>query len=710
MAPTARRSAKTSSRRAAPDARPDARSATRGTGDDISELRPAAWVRALVLVGLCILAYANSLGNPFVLDDRVAVVENEAILDITDLRRVLVPRRESPVAGRPLVNASFALNHAVSGLDPVSFRVVNLAIHVACALLVMGAVRRTLVVATRVRVSETQAADFAWAVAALWAVHPLNSEVVNYITQRTEALMALCLFGTLYASARAHASARPLGWHALAVLACVLGMACKESMVVAPVLVLLCDAGLVYPSLREAWARRRGLYTCLGATWVALAALNWSGPRVRSAGFGTSVHPWTYLLNQAPIIVGYLMKAVWPRELVAVYGAPIPLTLGEVWLPVMLLAALAMASAAALWRGWWPGVVGAWVFVALSPASSVVPIITEVGAERRMYVPLLAMASLVVWGLWRLGQYSARPAIVTRAMIVAVVGAATVGTMARNAEYASALTLAQTNVERRPSGYASHMMAEALLAEGRKAEAVPLLQDAVGMSPRAQYALGVVYFNDGAYAEAFAQLDEFVRREPFLLEVVKSRVMMGKIHLQERRWVDAAEQFRQVLRMNPREPEAAELLAEALLSAEDYPAAIDAYRNHLAQEPSDVNARCNLALALIGAGRVEDAIETFRRNLELDPNHLVSIVNLAMALFDARQPDAALPLAERAVTLDGANPERHDFRGRVLAVQGRLGDAQQSFRRALELDPAYEPARENLAKLAQLARSLGPAQ
>ena len=74
-------------------------------------------------------------------------------------------------------------------------------------------------------------------------MHPINSEVVDYLVQRTESMMAACYLLTLYAGLRAFESvrARPARGRGLAWLACAAGMACKESMVTAPVMVVLYD-------------------------------------------------------------------------------------------------------------------------------------------------------------------------------------------------------------------------------------------------------------------------------------------------------------------------------------------------------------------------------------------------------------------------------------------------------------------------------------
>ena len=166
-------------------------------------------------------------------------------------------------------------------------------------------------------------------------------------------------------------------------------------MVTAPLVVVLYDRVFVFDSFRDAIRSRRGLYAGLAATWAVLAALMWSGPRSAVGGFSTGISPWTYLLNQAQMIAHYLRLTVWPRSLVVFYGWPVALTLGDVLPYALLVTALLAATIVALVRAPALGFLGAWFFMTLAPTSSVVPIATEVGAERRMYLPLLALIVLV---------------------------------------------------------------------------------------------------------------------------------------------------------------------------------------------------------------------------------------------------------------------------------------------------------------------------
>ena len=100
-------------------------------------------------------------------------------------------------------------------------------------------------------------------------------------------------------------------------------------MVTAPLMIVVYDRIFVFNTWKETWRRRWQFYVPLAATWMVLAALIWSGPRFRSAGFSSGVSPWIYLLNQAQMIVRYLRLTIWPRGLVVDYGVPRALTLAD---------------------------------------------------------------------------------------------------------------------------------------------------------------------------------------------------------------------------------------------------------------------------------------------------------------------------------------------------------------------------------------------
>src|SRR5438045_3643893 len=133
--------------------------------------RARRWITIVpvaILSAAAVVAYANSLRVPLVLDDNVTILENPSIHDWRRLDRILFPGRELPISGRPLVNFSFALNYAIGGTNVFGYHVANLAIHVACALALFGFARRALRLPHVTASLQAWSDPLAFAIAAIW--------------------------------------------------------------------------------------------------------------------------------------------------------------------------------------------------------------------------------------------------------------------------------------------------------------------------------------------------------------------------------------------------------------------------------------------------------------------------------------------------------------------------------------------------------------
>ena len=679
-------------------------------------LSALVWWHPVVLAALVVLAYANGLSGPFVFDDKLTVVENRQIRDLTSIGSLLLPERELPVAGRPVANISFAVNYALHGLAIRGYRVVNVTLHLLCGLLMFGVVRRTLSNETVGEWPSTPASAIALGAAALWLAHPLNSEAVSYLTQRTEQLMALCYLATLYAAIRAVGTANGQLWTAAAVLACAAGMASKESMVTAPIVVMLYDRIFLFASVRAAVLARWRLYTGLAVTWAVLAALQSTGPRIHSAGLSSGVSPWMYLLNQAPLIVRYLRLSLWPDALVLNYGVPRDVTLEQVLPQFVGVAGLVAITAVALARAPTFGFLGAWFFITLAPTSSLMPIATEVGAERRMYVPMMALMVLVSIAALRLAEKAtARQGAdtegkgrgtvlgVAAAILILVVGAYAAATMHRNEEYRSALVLAQTSYARWPTPVSHHMVATELSLAGREDEALAELRESVKGYPRGNYDLGVALFRQKDFAGAVRAFDAFVAGFPELLEVVEARMLAGRSYAELQRWPEAIAAYEDVLRMRPARADAHGLLADVLVKAGRSADAVAHYRRFLAAYPADAGALGNLGVLLVEGEQLPEAIEVFRRAVEVEPRNAAIRRSLAGSLLAQQDIRGALEHARQAAALAPDDPLTLDLLGVVLITDGHTVEAVGAFERAARLAPEDGEIRSHLEAARTLA-------
>jgi len=571
------------------------------------QLQPArvsGWsitLAAGVLILVIVWVYANSWTVPFVFDDHAAIQLNPTIRQFTDLAAVFSPPGEGfTVDGRPVLNFSLALNYAISGTAPWSYHALNLLIHIAAALVLLDTVRRTLLrlqgPSNRTTVlsglNPTEATALGFAVALLWAIHPLQTESVTYVIQRAESLMGLFYLLTLYGFIRAVESVDArikFGWGLFSWAACGLGMGTKEVMVSAPLLVLVYDGVFVSSDWSAALRQRWIYYLALASTAAGLLALVFnSGSRGGTSGFGLEVSPWMYWSTQFEALIHYLRLSFWPSPLIFDYGVQWTEALTDVLPYAVPVVALVVAIAVACWRRLLAGFLGVFFLAILAP-TSVVPGNRQTLAEHRMYLPLAAVIAWVIVALY-VWIKSTRPRAMLGwgglllAMMALPLGVLTVR---RNEVYQSELSLYRDTVLSRPGNASAHTNLGNLLRDARQTdEAITHYEAALRIRPN---------YPQAHYNLAIALSD--------------SRLM-----------AQAIDHYETALRLKPDYHEAHNNLAIALArtgrDVEALPHLLAAVRF----SPSYIEARFNLGLVLVRLGRVAEAIQAYNETLMLDPN------------------------------------------------------------------------------------------
>lgn len=621
----------------------------------------------LLLVVLVVAAYANTFGVPFLFDDAVAVERNPTIRQLWPLSVPLSPPPDGgTTTGRPVVNFSLALNYAISGEAVWSYHVANLLIHAGAALALFGLLRRTFIAPALRPITGVVARPLALAAAALWALHPLQTESVTNIAQRTESLCGLFYLLTLYGFARAAEAPAARRWPVLAVAACLLGMGSKEVMATAPLLALLYDRTFVAGSFAGAWRARRGLHLALAATWLLLAWLVFGGGGTRgtSAGLGLGVSAWSYLLTQGEAIVLYLRLAVWPHPLVLDYGTAVATSLADVWREGIAVLALLGATVWALVRRPVAGFCGAWFFVILAPSSSFIPLVSQTMAEHRMYLPLAAITVPAVALAWR--YLGARTWLLT----VAVGAACLALTVARNQDYRTAFSIWNDTVNRWPTSARARLnLGVELQRLGQRQEAIRQFERAAALQPDyvlAHYHWGAVLLEDGRAAEAVARLETAVHLAP---ENADAQLALGNALMRAGR--------------------AAEALAPYARSLELQPAA---------------DAHYNLATALQELGRPTEAEQQLRLAVRLDPALVNAHRRLALLLARAGRLDEAAEHFAAIVVVAPTDADAHANLGNVRLLQGRAAEAVLHYEAALRQRPDDTRLRDNLELARQAFR------
>ncbi len=396
---------------------------------------------AIVLLGV-LAAHAGSLGGAFHYDDENVIVLNRAHLeDWSTVGRMFTdPSVFGGVPGNPMFRPVAHATHVwdahagewgAEGPSPIPFHLTNLLLHAACALVLFHLLRRVfrvLAPGEPFGPGRPPAADAAAMLGALWfGLQPVNSEVVNYVSARSESLAALFFLLALWAHHAAFdegvARGRRIALVGASLLAAGLSFGSKETGILLPAV-----AGAL-----ELWARPepRWRRAALRAVPLALAALLYLLARKavlglatvdlasRAAMTGAGADPLlgggrtmtAHLLTQARVVAGYALLVLFPVDLSPDHGVRVSAEIdGPTALAILgIAAALALVVRSAARGSRAVPLVAAWAALAAAP-SILVPL-NVVMNEHRLYLPSTGLAlgaGLGMLALLRAGERSGR--------------------------------------------------------------------------------------------------------------------------------------------------------------------------------------------------------------------------------------------------------------------------------------------------------------
>ena len=352
---------------------------------------------ALALFLLVALAYGNSLNGSFHFDDSLALNDHAIVGPGFGWANFRVAQT------RPLTCLTFHWNYLAGGLHPWGYHAVNLALHAVNILLVLVVARRHLSPAT------------AWLAAALFAIHPLQTESVDYVWARSTLLATtFALVSLLFFFQKRY------GW---SVVAFAVSLLAKEEPMALPAFFLLYDLAIRKRRPREiyGWYLAFGVVAALFAARVFYALHLFPQP---SAGFSLrGVSALSYLLTETRVVWIYLRLFLLPVGLDLDHA--LPLSQGLLSPPATLAASLALvavivALAQRAWRGEQAAVWGLGFLILLLPTTSIVPV-ADAMFEHRTYLPLICLVIVAAGLLARLPAATRRA--VAAALLVALLGA-----------------------------------------------------------------------------------------------------------------------------------------------------------------------------------------------------------------------------------------------------------------------------------------------
>jgi Tfp pilus assembly protein PilF len=450
---------------------------------------------------LAAIVYANGLAGPFVYDDHITVLHNPSLTDLSNTRFIAVYSLY-----RPFVNVSYALDRMIWGFVPFGFHLTNLALHIAVVLLFHRLCIRFL------EDTAGDAGDVEWPAffaAALYAVHPMMTEGVEYISGRSE---LLCAIGFL--SALLFARDAVLTGSRAAVLAGIgagiFAYGSKETAAALPVVLLASDAWIFG---RDSWKRR--VWTLYLPLFLATAA----GALIRLRTllrFEPEMHRSIHdnLLTQPIVLWRYLALMAMPAGQTIMHSVRFTTSIVDPYSWFSICAFAFLIGYAILERRKYPmAAVGLlWFLVGVVP-SSILPL-REGMAEHRVYVAsgglFLSLAAIFAKPL-----ASSRTARAAAAILLAVCGWLTIQ---RNIVWRDPRRIWAEAVHHSPNTWPPHYgYADALREKGECDRAIPEYQTVLQLSPDHRDALtnlGICYAQTNQFGDAERTFTELITRYP----------------------------------------------------------------------------------------------------------------------------------------------------------------------------------------------------
>jgi tetratricopeptide (TPR) repeat protein len=606
---------------------------------------------ALVLIVFAV--YANSLSNDFVFDDKVVILENRLLRSLANIPHLLV------ASYRPFRDISHALDFAVWGENPFGFHLTNIIIHAANSLLVLLLVRRFT--------GELLLAALA---AIIFAVHPIQTDAVTYISGRRDILFALFYLASFHIYLN-HRKNRSLLSFALFIGLWGCSLLSKEMAVSLPLFIFVWSFCNGWEETTGIWWRR--LLKTTGSAlnrdkWfylplvVALPAYIWyqtvfkGGSILAREGlkyWGGSFY--TNALLSLRVQAWYLKQLILPTPIVQYKDAfDISTSLADwrVLLAILLLGALLCAGFWALGRHKLIAFAIFSYFVLLLPVSQIIPH-HELLADHYLYLPMMSfalLAALVVGKIAATDETVKRVAYGTAAILLMVLAALTFG---RNQVWKDDLTLWQTNYKEVPKSIRAASSLAKAYTNANPAKAEELYKQCIELDP--------------SYSPAYYSLAVLSEKQA----------------------------------TNPNKREAQERLHETELIIQSGLALPDPTLASMSkQDPKQFRAQLTTALALIrrNEGDVDKALQLLWEAIKIDPYFAAPYTMLATYYRDSN-PDKAVEVLQYMVAAFPTSYQPLEQLSSVLIRHKRFDEAVPHLEKMLTMVPGDFYASHQLGRV-----------
>lgn len=666
----------------------------------------------LLVLGVTLLVFLNSLTGEFVYDDSFQILKNPTLQSAANIPAMFTqgvwqfmtsdPSKAVGLYYRPMFNSLLIVNYQLFGFSPFGWHLVSLLLHLAATFLVYRLIR-----------AWDQPREVAILAALLFGVHPIHVESVAWVSGVPDPLAAVfVLLALIFHERYVKDGEANTKWQLASLAMALLALFTKEVAIVM--------AGAV--ALRE-WLRsgekesfnarltrtvqRTAPFLIAGFLYLAarIAVLGFiSKPEPKAAG----ITPLQVLLTEPSVLFAYVRLLFLPYPLSVIYDHGYVTTPDQApfWLPLILFIAVLAVSLWLVRKSKIALLALAWVGLFVLPVLNLKAFNPEESIihDRYLYLPSVGFCLLAAMGLvwlYNRASGSGKKLVFAAAILIVIVFSGL--TFAQNLTWQNDLTMANNALKFAPDRpFLLNYLAAYYSNHSNEAEAEKLFRQAIAAKPDyydAMSNLGDIYYKRNNFPQAEALYRQAVANGARYTQTLYN---FADSLAKQNRFAEAESPLMQAISEQPNYADAHYYLGWVYQQQGKLQDAEASYRNALKYKPDYAEPRINLATVMNNQGRLKEAEEQLEQVRKTQPGNPVMLYTLGEVYRKSNRTQEAIAILTQLTNAQPTHQQGMLSLAQSLEQSGNLAEAKLKYQRAADMNPQTNEAniaRDRLSKL-----------
>ncbi|MDD5449982.1 MAG: tetratricopeptide repeat protein [Candidatus Omnitrophica bacterium] len=609
---------------------------------ELSNKKYMPFFHAALIIILGFIVYSNALNGEFVCDDEFIVKDNIFIKNWSNSLKVFTTDNViNPGEGvtrkyvlyRPMQMLTYMMDYSLFGRDAAGYHLTNILLHILAVLCLYWFIS----------ILFADPPLLAFFTSILFLVHPLHTEVVTYISTRSDSLgllfVLLCL---IFYLKQIHV--KSVAIYFLTLLSYVLALLSRENSLILCALLLLYHYAFKKKILIPQFFSILGISSLYILFRTVVLKISIANP-----AYGTVIAE--RLPGMFVAITNYIRLLLLPFGLHMEYGDKMfSFSHPQSILGITILSSLLIYGFSQRTKQRLIFFSVFWFFIALIPVSNIYPLNAYM-SENWLYLPSIGFFLILGWVLSSLYKIkgSRLPAVL---FITGLLALYSYLTIRQNTYWKTPRTLYERTLKYAPdSSLACNNLGMIYRNLGKKEEAISLYKKAITANPgylEAYLNLGVIYGDSGRYEEAIAMYEKAIELNPNCIDAYYN---IGRAYNSLGKYTDAVTQFKKALEINPGFEQIYNNLAFSCSALGKTEEAIGWLKKALEIKQDSASTYNNLGNIYNSIGRYQEAVPLLKKAIALNSNLAVAYNNLAVSYYNTQQYDLAVQYCDRAIGL-----------------------------------------------------------